>query len=62
MFDTPLTLTAEERQFLADLLKRELKETRIEEHRTRTPLYRESVLQHEALIVNLLNRLGQAAG
>jgi hypothetical protein len=59
MFDNPITLTAEERQYLADLLKVRLKEARIEEHRTRTPLYRENVLHQETMIVNLLNKLGQ---
>jgi hypothetical protein len=60
MPDLQLTLTAEERQYLVDLLREVLKETRIEEHRTRTPLYRASVLHQENTIVSLLNKLGQA--
>jgi hypothetical protein len=59
MPDLPLTLTDEERRYLVDLLKAVLKDTRIEEHRTRTPLYRENVVHREELIVNLLGKLGQ---
>jgi hypothetical protein len=58
MPDSQLTLTDEERQYLTDLLREVLKETRVEEHRTRTPLYRASVLHQETTIVNLLNKLG----
>jgi hypothetical protein len=54
-----LQLTEEERGFLAELLQRTLKDARVEEHRTRTPTYRESVLRQEAAIVSILNKLGQ---
>ena len=47
--DTSLALTAQERDYLANLLETVLKDTRIEEHRTRTPLYRESVLRERKL-------------
>jgi hypothetical protein len=57
MTELQLTVTGAERQYLVDLLKRVLKDTRIEEHRTRTPLYRESVLHQEELINGLLNKL-----
>ena len=60
MNEFQLTLTAEERQYLVDLLKTVLKDTRVEEHRTRTPLYRESVILKETLLVDLLKKLGQA--
>jgi len=59
MSEFQLTLTGEERQYLADLLRMVLKDTRVEEHRTRTPLYRESILHQESMIVDLLKKLGQ---
>jgi hypothetical protein len=59
MSDLQLTLTASERKFLVDLLDRVLKERQIEEHRTRTPSYREHILEQETLIVQLLNKLRQ---
>jgi hypothetical protein len=54
-----LTLTGEERQYLVDLLSAVLKDTRVEEHRTRTPLYRESIVHTETVLVDLLKKLGQ---
>jgi hypothetical protein len=60
MADSLLTVTAEERQFLVELLELVLKDTRVEEHRTRTPSYREHILQRENLIAGLLGKLGQA--
>jgi hypothetical protein len=59
MPDFPLTLTAEERQYLVDLLKAEFKDVRLEEHRTRTPLYRETVVHQESIIAALMNKLEQ---
>jgi hypothetical protein len=61
MPEVQLTLTAEERDYLASILEAALKETRIEEHRTRTPLYREHVVHREDVIVALLRKLGQPA-
>jgi hypothetical protein len=43
-------------------LKVTLKETRVEEHRTRTPTYREHVIHKEAIAEGLLNKLQQAPG
>lgn len=57
-----LTLSAEEHQYLRELLERTLKNTRVEEHRTRTPSYRQHVLHEEDLIQGLLNKLGQSPG
>jgi hypothetical protein len=54
-----LPITAEEREYLVNLLETTLKQTRIEERRTRTPLYREHVLHEEELIDGLLNKLRQ---
>jgi hypothetical protein len=59
MAELQLTLSPEERDYLVSLLQEVLKETRIEEHRTRTPSYREHVLHQEDLIVALLGKLGQ---
>jgi hypothetical protein len=56
-----LTLTAEERDFLLSFLEVVLKDTRIEEHRTRTLTYREYVVHKEELITALLNKLKQPA-
>ena len=62
MGEVQVTLTAEERQYLVEFLEMTLKETQIEEHRTRTPIYRQHVLHQEDLIVGLLNKLRQPAG
>ena len=61
MTDLELTLTASEREYLLELLERALKDTRVEEHRTRTPSYREHVVQREDIIKGLLSKLGQPA-
>jgi hypothetical protein len=58
MTELQLTLTDEERAFLAEFLKKSLKEMRIEEHRTRTPSYREFIIEREQLIDGLLHKLG----
>jgi hypothetical protein len=57
-----VTLTAEEYEFLRGLLEVALKDTRVEEHRTRTLTYREHILHRENLIEELLNKLRQPAG
>jgi hypothetical protein len=62
MADLQLTLGADEQEYLVGLLRTTLKETRIEEHRTRTPTYREHVLKNENLILGLLTKLGQPPG
>jgi hypothetical protein len=62
MADTQLTLTAEERQLLVELLDWVLKETLVEERRTSTLKYRELVHHREELISGLLRKLGQPAG
>jgi hypothetical protein len=60
MTETHLTLTDEERDYLVSLLETALKDTRIEEHRTRKPSYREHVLHQEDRIVGLLGKLGRS--
>ena len=59
MAELQLALTAEEREYLVGLLENVLKEKRVEEHRTRTPTYREDVLRQENLIVAVLSKLGK---
>jgi hypothetical protein len=61
MAERQLTLTTEEHQYLLNHLEQTLKDTRIEEHRTRSPSYREGVLQQENLIQSLLTKLRQPA-
>jgi hypothetical protein len=58
MTQTQLTLTAEEAEFLAGLLEVALRDVRVEEHRTRTPAYREHILHREGLMAGLLRKLG----
>ena len=59
MAELQLTLTAEEREYLAGLLETLLKEKRVEEHRTRAPSYREHLLHQEELLAGLLSKLKQ---
>jgi len=59
MPELQLTLTADERDFLIAHLEQLLKNTRVEEHRTRSPSYREHVIRQEDQIVSLLTKLGQ---
>jgi hypothetical protein len=61
MTDLQLTLTGAERECLVELLEQALKQTRVEEHRTRAPTYREHVLERENAIVSLLTKLGHPA-
>ena len=58
MSDSPVTLSAGERDFLASFLKTALKDARVEEHRTRTLSYRELILEKESIIAGLLQKLG----
>lgn len=58
MSDLQLTISTEERNVLNDVLAVALKETRVEEHRTRTPSYREHVIEREKVLEALLKRLG----
>jgi hypothetical protein len=52
-----LTMSAEERECLLQLLEQTLKDTKIEEHRTRTLSYREQVVRQEDLLQSLLNKV-----
>ena len=62
MAESQLALTDEERAFLTGLLEITLKDTRIEEHRTRTLSYREHILHREEVIAGLLRKLGRPPG
>lgn len=57
MTELHVTLTEEERLYLQELLKETLKGKRLEEHRTRTPSYREYVLREESLAESVLGKL-----
>jgi hypothetical protein len=57
MYESQLSFSAAEREYLTAHLESVLKEKRIEEHRTRSPGYREHVLQEEAIIAGLLDKL-----
>jgi hypothetical protein len=59
MTDLQLNLTEAERQFLIELLQESLREIEIEEHRTKTLGYRKLILNQEAMIQRLLDRLRQ---
>ena len=61
MREFKVTFSPEERAYLLELLNAVLKETRIEEHRTRTPNYRSGVIRREEVIAGLLTKLGQPA-
>ena len=57
MAESQLALTGEERAFLVGLLETAQKETRVEEHRTRAPSYREHVVHQGEMIAALLEKL-----
>jgi hypothetical protein len=59
MAESSLNLSDEEHKFLVALLEIALRDTRIEEHRTRTITYREHILHREQLIASLLHKLGK---
>jgi hypothetical protein len=60
MSDLQLALTSEERDCLVELLEESLKNTLLEEHRTRAPAYRDHVVRREELIRSLLAKLDTA--
>ena len=61
MADLQLSLTSAERDYLVNLLERVHKEKLVEEHRTRTPSYREDIERQEKLILGVLSKLGASA-
>lgn len=61
MAEQPMPLTDEERNFLTGLLEFTLHDTRVEEHRTRSPAYRQHILHREELVSGLLRKLKEPA-
>jgi hypothetical protein len=61
MTDLPLELSAEERDYLANVLESLLKQKLVEEHRTRSLSYRPIVAHEEELLRRLLDKLGKKA-
>ena len=59
--DSQLLLTAEEREYLVDLLREQVKDARVEEHRTRSPSYREHISRREDALSAVLQKLEQVA-
>ena len=59
MAELQLALTIDEREYLIQVLETALKNHRVEEHRTRTPTYREHILAEERLLSQLLTKLGK---
>jgi hypothetical protein len=59
MAESTVNLTDDEGKFLVELLKIALKDTQVEEHRTRTPAYRDHILRRENVISSLLRKLGK---
>jgi hypothetical protein len=59
MAESTVNLTDEEHKFLVELLEIALKDTQVEEHRTRKLTYREHILQRENVISGLLRKLGK---
>ena len=62
MVEVQMLFSDEEQQYLVGLLEQTLKDALVEEHRTRTPSYRQDVIHREEVIRALLKKLGQAAG
>ncbi len=58
MAETQMTVNAEEKEYLRQVLEWALKETKVEEHRTRTPSFREHIVHREEVILALLKKLG----
>ena len=57
--DFQLKLTADERSYLVELLQNTLKEVRVEEHRTRSPSFRENIIKDEEHILAIQKKLQQ---
>jgi hypothetical protein len=62
MAELHVTLSEEEQAYLTSLLQQTLKEALVEEHRTRTPSYRQDVIHREDVIRAVLEKLRRRAG
>ena len=54
-----LLLNAEEKEILVTLLEREISQRLIEEHRTRTPSFREHIQHDELVLQGVLAKLNE---
>jgi hypothetical protein len=54
-----LTLSAAEKNYLAELLESDLEETRVEVRRTSTPSYHADLIRREEMIRGLVEKLRQ---
>ena len=61
MADLQVTFSSEERAYLQSLLNEILKEKLVEEHRTRKPSFRATVVQEEDTIQAILKKLEKGA-
>ena len=59
MAEIQIELDSEEREYLLELLESVLKDTLVEEHRTRAPNYRQIVLRRENLLQSVLTKIRQ---
>jgi hypothetical protein len=62
MNEVQLQLSAEEWDFLVGYLRSALKGYQVEEHRTRTPTYREHVTHEKDMLAAILDKLERASG
>jgi hypothetical protein len=62
MVEVQVMISDEEQRYLVGLLEQTLKDALVEEHRTRTPSYRQDVIHREDVIRALLNKLARPAG
>jgi hypothetical protein len=61
MAEVQVLISDEEQNYLVGLLEQTLKDVLVEEHRTRTPSYRQDVIRRENVIRELLNKLRRPA-
>ncbi len=61
MPDVKIALTDDERRYLLELLDRTIQSAKVEEHRTRTPIYRKVVIREEELALSVMDKLRSPA-
>ena len=61
MADIQMNLTPDEHELLAEILNHELKQKRVEEHRTDSTDYKRMVARKAELVEGMLNKLGTTA-
>lgn len=59
MNEIHLSLNAEEKELLVNLLEHEISQRLVEEHRTRTPSYREYIQHDESVLQGVLAKLNR---